>query len=536
MLYRGHGPVKFGMLVASLVGLSFPTGAVSAQGAPALLDLGVLAVGSSGTSLLTGVSQSTDRIAPPAKKSSTSSATKAKSALKTTASGAKSTKAASSKAVTSANTTKASKASKTVKASKASKTSKTLKAPKASKTSKAPKASKTNTTTRSMTPPPPQESGASTSLVTPPDASVVREQGSEARSSGSTAAPAAVAASQGPAPFHILYNEKPSDGFTVPDVGAQMYFGVYQATDPNAHSGQIDVPRVLAATRLIVAANPNMEWGMLDFEHPYNEVLLAGPSDPLYANAIASKVALIKAVKAEFPNIKWTYYGVPRLPYWVDGQTWSTFSDAKRRELFDHAQLSYGPILRELDWVQPSVYDKYERNLGFPLTNLTARDAAERAFRVALIEVIRDWYSRNELPAKPILPAVCAWYQGHTKATMFRAIPSSELESDQLRPIIEAGADGVSSWSTMGHKTMLATINFTPNTAWSQQAQGLARHAFAVDILGSSSVTQVNWQDPAVKTAIEHANNQTLAALLELIRKLNVHHREALANAGGGEP
>ena len=313
-----------------------------------------------------------------------------------------------------------------------------------------------------------------------------------------------------------------------------MYFGVYQSTDPNAHTGQIDVPRVVQATRSIVAANPNMEWGMLDFEHPYNEVLLAGPSDPLYANAVASKVALIKAVKEEFPNIKWTYYGVPRLPYWVDGQTWSTMSETKRRELFDHAQDSYGPIMSELDWVQPTVYDKYERNMGFPLSNLVARDAAERAYRVALVEVTRDWYTRSELQAKPILPAVSPWFLDASKATMFRAIPSEEMESDQLRAVIEAGAQGVSVWSGMRHKIMLATINFMPNSAFGQLSQSQARSTFSSDVLGGASLTSVNWQDPAVKDALERACNEAMATMMGLAKKVHARHQEALASASGG--
>ncbi len=502
MLYRGHGPVKFGMLVASLVGLSLPGGAVFAQGAPAPLGLGTLAAASSGAPVLTGVSQSTKRKASTTKKSSTSLAAKLKSS-----------------STTKPSATAAPKSSATTKAAKSSKSTKTAKAKKPSKT---------------VTPPrPPQESSAPPSAVAPA-ASGTQTQNSGTQQGGSTTTPATVAALQGPAPLHILYNEKPSDSFTVPDVGAQMYFGVYQNTDPNAHTGQIDVPRVVEATRAIVAANPNMEWGMLDFEHPYNEVLLAGPSDPLYANAVASKVALIKAVKEEFPNIKWTYYGVPRLPYWVDGQTWSTMSETKRRELFDHAQLSYGPIMRELDWVQPTVYDKYERSMGFPLSNLAARDAAERAYRVALVEVTRDWYARNELQAKPILPAVSPWFLDASKATMFRAIPSEEMESDQLRAVIEAGAQGVSVWSGMRHKIMLATINFMPNSAFGQLSQSQARSTFASDVLGGATLTSVNWQDPAVKDALERACNEAMATMMELAKKVHARHQEALANASGG--
>jgi hypothetical protein len=537
MLYRGHGPVNLGVLLVSLAGLALPVHTVTADSVSAAHHAAV----GTGTPTLLSLAQSKNPLAASAKKSSVtvSANPKAKLATKSSSKTNAGREAGSAKKPTSSLNSKPTNAgaatSKSTSASKSAATSRLSAAP---KVSPAPKVDKTLKLKSPKPSAPPAAPGAGKpTQATAPSSATQQSTAQGAGTNQGESTPVAITspATQPPTPFHILYNEKPSDSFTAPDVGAQMYFGVYQNTDPNATSGQIDVPRVLAATRLIVAANPNMEWGMLDFEHPYNEVLLAGPSDPLYAGAVASKIALIKAVKEEFPNIKWTYYGVPRLPYWADGHSWSTMTETKRRELFDHAQASYGPIMQELDWVQPTVYDKYERNMGFPLSNVEARDNAERSYRMALVEVVRDWYSRNGLSAKPILPAVSPWFLDASKATMFRAIPSTEMESDQLRSVIEAGAQGVSVWSGMRHKIMLATINFMPNSEFGQLSQSQARSTFASDVLGGASLSSINWQDPAVKDALERACNEAMATMMGLAQKINARHREALANAGGGE-
>jgi hypothetical protein len=334
--------------------------------------------------------------------------------------------------------------------------------------------------------------------------------------------------------FRLLYNETPSDHFEDPKVGAVRYLGVYQATDPNAVSGTIDVPRVVGEVRRIVAENPDARWGMLDFEHPYNEILLAGPSDPRHAAAVRSMVELVRAVRREHPEIRWTYYGMPRLPYWTSGQAWSRIDSSTRRRLFDEAQASYGAILRELDWIQPSVYDKYERALGFPLNDRISGDAAERAFRTAHVEVIQDWFARTGTPPVPVIPVVTPWFLGKGKSTMYRAIPEGEFLADQIHPLLEAGADGISIWSSMRHKINIATIDFIPNSAYSREIQPVVRSVFASDVLELPGTWQATWTASEVKHALESHCNAVLENAMRLIEKAR-QSRPVIASGADSE-
>jgi len=335
--------------------------------------------------------------------------------------------------------------------------------------------------------------------------------------------------------FTIIYNETPSDQFSDPAVGAVRYFGVYQATDPNAIRGTIDTPRVLVEVRRIVAENPHARWGMLDFEDPYNEILLAGPSDPRHAAAVSSMVDLVRAVRKEFPGIRWTYYGMPRLPYWTNGRDWSRLDAATRRRLFDEAQASYGAILRELDWIQPSVYDKYERARGYPLNDRISGDASERAFRAAHVEVVRDWFERSGVDRVPLIPVVSPWFLGTTKSTLYRAIPEAEFLADQVGPLLEAGVDGISIWSSMRHKITIATIDFTPNSAYSREMQPLARAVFATDVLGLPSASPVDWTSPEVKVALESHSDKVLEQAMRRIDVARRGNAPALAGAEGAQ-
>lgn len=342
--------------------------------------------------------------------------------------------------------------------------------------------------------------------------------------------PVAPAATQLPA---ILYNEylRPSgdryEGSSAP------YIVIYQQEDPGAESGRIDPTRVVSAARRLLAENPGTRWGMLDFEEPYNDILLAGPSDPRYGAARASMIETVRAVKREFPQVRWTYYGMPRLPYWTDGRDWSRHTADQRRALFEKAWTSYGPILNELDWIQPTVYDKYERARGFPLNSREAGDAAERAFRTAHVEVVREWFRRTGQAQRPLYPVVTPWFLGTDKSTPYRAIPMGELRADQVDPLVEAGVDGISVWSSMHHKIMLSTIDFVPTTPFSRWVQPIVRETFARDILGRPDAATVEWTRSEVKAALQSSVFATMDAAMASIRE--ALSRPAGAVASGSE-
>lgn len=308
----------------------------------------------------------------------------------------------------------------------------------------------------------------------------------------------------------LLYDEAPLAGHALP-AGAVKYFAVYQdSADPNARSGRIDPQRVAAfiAARIDRVSPP--AWGMLDFEFPYDDILKKGPSDHRYRTAIDSMIATIRLVKERFPETRWTYYGAPRLNYWVQGKDWTRLSEIQRREEFRRVQASYGALLDELDWVQPSVYDKYELGLGMPRIP-AGSGVAEATYRRAAVEVVTDWFKSTGRAAPPILPAVSPWYQGGGVASVRREVEPAEFLSEQVRPVLEAGASGVSIWGAMSYYIRVATMTSAPNTAHAITYRALSRERFATDYLGASSVSEVDWYSADVKRRLEEQAGATMA-------------------------
>jgi hypothetical protein len=311
-----------------------------------------------------------------------------------------------------------------------------------------------------------------------------------------------------PAPWTVLFDEVPAAGAVALPSGAERYLGIYQdAADPGARSGTINAPRVVAHVRSALRSQPDARWGMLDFEFPYDEILARGPSDHRHAAAVASLVATIRAVKREFPQVRWTYYGFPRLPYWIGSKDWGMLAPDERDAEFAKVHASFGGILDELDWVQPSVYDKYEDALGMPQSG-SHRSVAEVEYRRACVEVSRNWY-RAGRPAPPVIPAVSPWFQPGGRATVFRAIPTEEFEREQIRPLVEAGASGVSIWGAMNYYLKIVTVDPAPTSAYAREWRPIARDAFAREHFANATSAEVSWSSALVRDRLAAAFRAT---------------------------
>ena len=59
--------------------------------------------------------------------------------------------------------------------------------------------------------------------------------------------------------------------------------------------------------------------GVLDFEDPYDGWIFKGANSPECQKAVSTMVSALREIKKMFPKVKWTYYGVPNLLYYIDG-------------------------------------------------------------------------------------------------------------------------------------------------------------------------------------------------------------------------
>lgn len=327
----------------------------------------------------------------------------------------------------------------------------------------------------------------------------------------------------------VLYDGLPSDSIVagLQADGVDSYIIVYEGVDPNARTtGQIDADKVVEHIRSKHGDAPS-GYGILDFENPFFERMVAGPEDPHYQTTVDTLVALLQRVRAEFPNVKWTMYGMPRIKYWgpVGSYGWATATEPAREELLAEALQAFGPVLEHCDWLNPSVYDRYElerqNESSWPMW--TDRETSWREYTVALCRRFNEEY---EGPAKPIIPMVSPLFfkVGQIEYNM-KYMTVEELLRDQVRPVMEAGADGVAFWTGLTYWTHAAT---SPDDLGVLQQE--SRVALANDFLQE---TPDLWVDDALRSDLRHRVSERVG---ESIQASRLEAQSILATRLAGVP
>jgi hypothetical protein len=285
-------------------------------------------------------------------------------------------------------------------------------------------------------------------------------------------------------------------------ITARPYLIIYQAVDPQSYqSARMDPARIVDAVAREIASRGSADWGVLDFETPFNDIMDAGAADPRFSLAMASLVETIRAVKAAYPQIRWTYYNFPRVPFWNGGRDWAAVSQAERIAIQDRLMSRYSPLMAEMDWFMPSIYDYYER-AQFSAVMAPMIEVSERSFKQASVEFLHRYLSQPGIEARPIIPAVSPWFMEGGRATQYRAISIEELVADQFLPAVEAGVDGVAMWCATDWLMTLATRDGSSFPEWVRNEQAKVRGQFTIDFFGSALPSGFDWTSPTASVAI----------------------------------
>ena len=340
----------------------------------------------------------------------------------------------------------------------------------------------------------------------------------------------APAAAQTAASFPIIYDSAPAAGFVSPVASASRYLIVYQsdfgAYDPSDQTGvDVNPNAVIEAIRQKLATSGYSEWGVLDIENPFDEILKNGPADARFDRAVASLVNVIRAVRTAYPQMKWTYYAFPRVPYWMGMNDWGQLTKDEREVKYAEFARNYEPIMAEMDWFMPSLYDVYERALQMPRC-ASPREVAEAEYRKACVCAVSRWFTRAGVAARPIIPVVSPWFQPGGVATAYKAIPMDEFCAEQVRPAIEAGASGMAIWGEMGFFLKMATASNLPTAQYVQEWQAQTRSAFASLVPAGSaalapsapaSPASIDWFAPSTAQAIGATLNDSMSSAMRAI-------------------
>lgn len=300
------------------------------------------------------------------------------------------------------------------------------------------------------------------------------------------------------------------------------WFG--QSPDPaSLTTGRIDVGILIAEIRKRMGPNPT-GWGMLDYEDPFDAWLELPITDPRNRLASSEMVRAIKAVKAEFPNVKWTYYAQPRMArQFPDRKSWPDGTDAAKKAEFERRIAVCSDILREVDWINPSIYDVYENAMfkGGERDFMLANEAIWREQVVRLSKLIRE---RLGLPQVPVLPALALFYQPGGRATNMKPIRPEELITDQVEPALRGGADGFAIWTSMDFFQMLATLPPEKElNELNRENQKAARDAWVPAFFAGKAPR--DWTSPDVKFTISQETGRVIADGAALVDQAVKQHR-----------
>lgn len=324
--------------------------------------------------------------------------------------------------------------------------------------------------------------------------------------------------------FLLLSDDLPGQASPA-SIPANRYMIIYQGVDPQSYaSARISPANVIAAVHAEIAAGRWSEWGVLDFEDPFNEIMDHGPSDPRWQSAMGSLIDTVRAVKSAFPTVRWTYYNFPRVGYWNFERDWSSLTAAQRDAVRQDAVARYAPLMEELDWFMPSIYDRYER-AGLDPSMRDFFVGAERSFRVASVDFLRRYMDQPGKVRRPVIPMASPWFIEGGRAPQWRAIPVDELIADQVAPTIAAGADGIALWCVTGWLSTIATREGTGFSAYSLQEQARFRAQFATDRLGGAVPPGYQWGSPSSVALVRSHLADVVAGAVEAVSQSWLQHQ-----------
>ena len=281
--------------------------------------------------------------------------------------------------------------------------------------------------------------------------------------------------------------------------------------DPQSYkTGIIDIEELNRQVLKKTNGNPPL-WMMLDFEDPFTADLAKDLNSPEYKRALQTMLAAIRAMKSRWPQCKWAFYGVPHLPYWVEGKGWATASDDRKKELLNKAAIASVPLIQESDWISVSIYDCYDPKMVVPGSPTSIRGTPEsvrmdgRAWRMAQVGLAK--LLAND---KPVIPNVCPFWVPTGIAPYCRLIHPRAFIEDQIEPAIKAGATGFALWTGIEYRIQIVTLNDAKVAKIKAENNfGVKewRAAFVKDYLGREPQ---NWDDDQIRQKLVTKTSQML--------------------------
>jgi len=295
------------------------------------------------------------------------------------------------------------------------------------------------------------------------------------------------------------------------ELGAERILIVYEdyegAHPSGVSTGEIDVRSLLSHIQQVSGGTPP-KWGLLDFENPFMTWIENGPGNDNWVQATTQMVKAIRAVKASYPDTKWSFYQLPYVRYYIgcpeDCKCWSQASPAVRTQARARYLEQCAPVLAECQWICPSMYGFYDPAKYPPEDGARWRAATSAWCReqVALAVSVAN--------GRPVVPIICPIWQPGGKARLGEPIPKAIFEDDFVKPGIEAGAAGFVVWTQFPYYIQCAIKDKVADPPQ------INRQLFIDCYLGG--VSPRNWDDPNLANTLRRKSAEVVLNALTSVR------------------
>ena len=300
--------------------------------------------------------------------------------------------------------------------------------------------------------------------------------------------------------------------------GAEKYYIWYASWD-SGHGDKIgnlsiNEDAIVEDVRRYYGDKEPEGYGQLDYEGDFFRGLDFGKGTPENEEATRVMLSAIRRMKTEFPKMKWTYYGLPILKYWLphpsptNSYTWLNAPEEVKQAEIGHKYACYEELLKECDWLNPSFYNRYD-----PAAHTSDILPRETEYRKQLIRFCR-MFNENLGTTKPIITMTDPWYAPGGKTEFANKIVQDDfMKNATLLPYLEEGVDGFAIWYAHTYYVGIAMPNQgrTPNADWKNafiRNYGLDGNSVPWEFGSASEEERVLWRDKLIgllsETVLNH--------------------------------
>jgi hypothetical protein len=319
-------------------------------------------------------------------------------------------------------------------------------------------------------------------------------------------------------PLVLLHDAIPNSNQmpAVRDLGGMLWVQVNQ--DPESYkSGEVDVDFVM---RDIDAQFKDRipPWGVLDFEEPFFKLLEMPSDSPERQRAVQSMLRALRLAKQRYPGVRWSFYGLPNLPFWVNGTGWADLSATEQAESLRKGEVACRDLVSEADWITVSVYDYYDPTRVEPGSPSSVKGTPEQVVRNGVVWRMAQVGLAKQLAAeKPVIAMVCPFWAPGGIAPACELIPTKDFVERQIRPCMRAGTNGFALYTGYMYRIVLVTRAERVPVKERGYGQDDWRGAFVRDVFGG--VGPADWSTLSVKEALSRCCSRWVVERLQAIRQ-----------------